>query len=1111
MQKSYDILLEQLNAFISKYYKNQLLRGLIYAFTSIFICFLLLSVLEYFARFESVSRTIIFWSFSALTLGIIVYYICIPLLKLSKLTKTLSKEEAAKIIGDHFGEVEDRLLNVLQLHEQNDQKNALVEASIQQKILQLKPINFNTAIDFSENKKYLKYSLIPIGFFLILIFSGNSDIVKESTKRYIRYNEEFLPEAPFQFPDFNSGLEAVQHENFVLKIPIQGERLPANLYVELKDQLRFKADQLSSTSFEYLFTNLQEDQSFRLFANGFYSDIHTLKVYPAPTILDFSLAIDYPDYTKLKSKTIENIGDVSIPEGSQLKWTFKTSQVSELEFIFPTSISKSNIEAENLFSLDAQPKESMPYFIHPKNKHVSHSDSLAYYIEINKDMPPGIRVEQQADSTNLKRLFFSGVINDDYGFRKLEFYRKKEGDSKAVRQNIPIKKTKNTQSFFHYLDLSELEINAGDELSYYFIVWDNDGINGSKSTRSQNFFFKAPTLEEIAEKAEETTEAIKDSMEENIALAQQLQDELDELNKKLLNKEELSWEDKKQVKELLKKQQELQENVQNLEKQNAEKNKEQSEYQELSEEILQKQALLEKLFEELMTDEMKELFEELEEMMENLDKDKLQEKLEEIKLSNEDLEKELDRNLELLKQFEFEQKLEENIEKMKELAEKQDALAEESLEKDADKDALKEEQDKLNEEFADLQEELDKMQDMNEDLEESNKMSDTEKMEEEIANEMQESSEQLDKNKKKKASKSQKGAGQKMEQMAMKMEMDMQSMSSDKASEDMDALRQILENLVGLSLDQEAVIDTLATTDPHDPKYVEMIHQQNLLKDDASLIADSLYALSKRQAQIAPSINREMSSINYNFEKALAHMAERQTNEASFRNQNIMTSANNLALLLNEILDQMQQQMANSMPGNQSCEKPGGQGKATSGKMKNIKKQMQKQLEQMRESMKKGSQSGGEKMGEGKAKELAKMAAKQEAMRQQLEEMARQMQEGEDGQGAGNKGLKEAIKKMEENEEDIVNNRINRETLERQEEILVRLLEVENAEREQEKEKKRESQQAIQEKRERPSEFLEYQKQKLKQAELLQSIPPSLRPFYKEKVNEYFQTGQTDF
>ena len=50
-----------------------------------------------------------------------------------------------------------------------------------------------------------------------------------------------------------------------------------------------------------------------------------------------------------------------------------------------------------------------------------------------------------------------------------------------------------------------------------------------------------------------------------------------------------------------------------------------------------------------MTDEMKELFEELEKLMEEVDRDKVYEMLEDMKMSNEELEKQLDRNLQLFK------------------------------------------------------------------------------------------------------------------------------------------------------------------------------------------------------------------------------------------------------------------------------------------------------------------------------------------------------------------------------------------------------------------------------------------------------------------------------
>ena len=47
-----------------------------------------------------------------------------------------------------------------------------------------------------------------------------------------------------------------------------------------------------------------------------------------------------------------------------------------------------------------------------------------------------------------------------------------------------------------------------------------------------------------------------------------------------------------------------------------------------------------------------------------------------------------------------------------------------------------------------------------------------------------------------------------------------------------------------------------------------------------------------------------------NIEKALEHIQERQTNQAAVKQQYIMTATNNLALMLDEIVQQMQQQMS---------------------------------------------------------------------------------------------------------------------------------------------------------------------------------------------------------
>ena len=73
---------------------------------------------------------------------------------------------------------------------------------------------------------------------------------------------------------------------------------------------------------------------------------------------------------------------------------------------------------------------------------------------------------------------------------------------------------------------------------------------------------------------------------------------------------------------------------------------------------------------------MEKMMEELEKLMAQLDKSKLQEMMDKMKLDNKDMEKQLDRTLEIFKQMELEQKIKETAEELDKLAEDQEKLAE---------------------------------------------------------------------------------------------------------------------------------------------------------------------------------------------------------------------------------------------------------------------------------------------------------------------------------------------------------------------------------------------------------------------------------------------------
>ena len=683
------------------------------------------------------------------------------------------------------------------------------------------------------------------------------------------------------------------------------------------------------------------------------------------------------------------------------------------------------------------------------------------------------------------------------------------------KQVIPINLALPTTDFYHSLNLENFNLASGDEIEYYFEVWDNDGVNGSKSTRTQTFKYKAPTKEELSDKNKATDELVKKELEENINLTKEIKKDLDALKEKILNKKELGFQEKKQVQALLEKQKKVQQSMEKLQQKNKENNDMREKFSKQDETLLEKQRQLQEMFEKVMTEEMKEMMRQMEEMMEKMQKDDLQKSLENMELNNDELEKELDRNLELFKQLEVEKQLAEAKEKLDELRKEQEELKEETENKKTDAEENKKKQDELNKKMEEVSKELDEIKKKNEELENPNDLEDTKKLEEEIQKDMEESSNELSKKNKKKAGQEQQDAGEKMDQLSKKISSMQEQMSSENNAENLEDLRALLENIIQLSFDQEEVMEQIKTTNSSDPRYVSLAQQQKKLKDDSKIVEDSLFALSKRiqQMEAARTINQEMTAVNFNMAKAIEQLQERRTPQAANRQQLAMTSLNNLALLLDNAVQQMQQSM---MQSKGQCKKPGN-GKPKPGmgssSMKSLQQQLNKQMEALKKAMEEGNKPGqgknGQKPGQGKpgqgsggmSKELAQMAAKQAAIREAVEKLQEQIGES-NGKGGGN--MKKLGDLMEQTETDLVNKRITNETLMRQEEILTRLLESEKADREREKDEKREATEAIQQISRNPNVFFEYNKRKDQEIELLRTLPPAFNSYYKLKVSEYF-------
>ena len=198
-----DNILAKLSKFTKKYYTNELIKGTLLFLSIGLIYLVLILVLENFMWLSPYWKRILFWTF-ILVQGILIFkFIGIPLLKLLKLSKGISKIEASKIIGKHFPEVNDQLTNLIQLSSQ-DNTSELLKASIEQKSKDLNPIPFNLAINFKKSFSLIKYAAIPVAIFAIVTFFMGKDWYGESFERVVNYNTAYNPPAPFYFKILNS-------------------------------------------------------------------------------------------------------------------------------------------------------------------------------------------------------------------------------------------------------------------------------------------------------------------------------------------------------------------------------------------------------------------------------------------------------------------------------------------------------------------------------------------------------------------------------------------------------------------------------------------------------------------------------------------------------------------------------------------------------------------------------------------------------------------------------------------------------------------------------------------------------------------------------------------
>ena len=1137
---TYDTILEKLERFINRFYVKQLVKGAFLFLTLGTIFWIVITYFEYVLWMNESWRLTMFILFVVVELFLLYRYILIPLLFLFKVRKGIDHKFASRMIGKHFPNVDDRLLNLLELSE-NPRKSDLLMASIEQRATDLKNVSFVDAVNVRESLKYARYILIPLGILAVIWVTGDVVSFFNSHKRVLNYDVAYERPAPFVFEVLNTDLEVLDNEALTIEVRTIGEVRPSDVQMVVGNERLVMQERHGV--YVYTFQPPVGNFGFYLTANGWDSRWYQVSTFETPTLVDFSLELDYPSYLKRSSEVLSGTGNAEVPEGTRITWKISGSNVEEIDMIIRDTLQSFERDG-SVFSYQMRLFDEVEYELTTSNKKVRDFERLAYRLGVIRDQKATVQVNQITDSLNPNEAYFAGQAADDYGLREIRAVVYPSDDKQSV-QRLVLDSPKGNVTQFYYTFPSGLAIETGKSYKIYFEVVDNDGIRFGKVTQSEVFDAVLYDDNQLNNKELEFQNTTLNKLGESLKNMQEQEEKLSEINQLQKEEKALNFEEKSQIKNFLQ-QQQMQEQLmekfsQDLNK-SIDKNEEDSEMKRMIQERLERQ--------EAEARKNAKLLEELEKIAEKIDKEELQQRLEELGKNQGKNTRNLEQILELTKRYYVTEKASQIAKELEELARKQETLSELKLGEDfSDK-----EQKMLNEEFESLEKEIRDLEKDNQELKKPIELDTDETKTGAIKQDQQDALEEINKHqgmeessqaKEKEdagnnANKKQKSAAQKMREMSESLKSGA-SGGGQSDAEDAEMLRQILDNLVTFSFKQENLFDNIQSADVDITQFSKTVKGQQDLRRLFEHVDDSLFALSLRRAELSEFVNEQITEVYYNIDKSLESIADNQIYQGASYQQYVINATNALADFLANVLDNMQQNMS---PGQ-------GSGEGQDFQLPDIIKGQQGIQEKMNGSGKQGQQSDGEgeedgkneggnkqgeegNTGEGKngqkgqtgktgeqngtsesngnglgemdLNEVYEIYKEQQFLRQNLERQLENMINESDRNLA-----KRLMKQMEDFENDLLENGITNRTRSKANNIQHQLMKLENASLEQGQKKERESKSNLKQYSNPITTKPELLERYQNDVEILNRQALPLRKNYERKVKVYFDNDRVPF
>ncbi|MBR5957765.1 MAG: hypothetical protein IKZ99_05335 [Salinivirgaceae bacterium] len=1074
MNNSIEQFNAKLNQFRRAYYLRKLLEGIfkvfVYSLSIIFIA----SVFEVGFNFSSQLRLILLFLLSISFLGLFFYFVLLPLFCLAHIFKGKTDREFCLFIQSVLAIVKDIPINILELSQLP--QTQLVCESIIQKFSLISEVDFNVVV----RQKVLHDNRISIYFSIVvlLLLSTLHNTVQEGFNRIWNYS--------VQYSDKNSLIVEIDEESLFIE---QGKDLKINIIIKNNDSNReifisangnnYVLSRQQDTIYNYVFKSVRNTFKFNVTSEGFVSKSYTVFVYEPPLLTSYSTDIQFPKYVNKTDTTVENQNILIVPQGTFLNFGFYGSNYDTLSIIsLPDSTLIQAFAHQNVNKYRLRVLKNCKFKLRLSNNYIER-DFINFNIVSVNDAYPEIQAQLDDSVSYEGRLNFIGKISDDYGFTKLLLF--KQENNKIDTIVVPIYKNLLSQKFFYtyYLD-NNFDFEERN-LSFWFEIYDNDAVNGIKKTQSTIFNHTSKNIiQQTADKEKKYNELFYRFMNAQ-SQANEIKTDIEKLRRKMLDENLTDWERNNILKQISDKTQKLEEQLNQISQDY--KQATNSLMPEQNKELLEKQELISEMIKDLIDDEMKRMYQEIQQMSNNQNKDLTPEQ---IKKELESFEKSIDKLYELAKKIKLEESILNLSDNLNMLSQKHAELV------DKDKEKLNDDVNNQEKILNDLKNEYQNIKEENNTLTRPFDMNDFESEFEDIENEFNNEKNALEQNNIDGFNESVKQNAEKMEKLSQELKKMIDDNNASTESENADDLRVMLDNLFEVSFELENVYASMSD--------VNKVNQDAVIRltkilDNFKLVRDSLYALSLRTPYLNNQISKSAFLIEDELISSLKNMQEQNSYKAKKNQREALKQTNEMILLLSESLKDI-----NGVGAGPSKKKKQKKQPETKQSLSDMRKMQESLKNQMKDLLNQMKNDNGKQLNN----ELAKSLVQNEIYQQMLQ----QMMYNSDIDDKTAKILQEIEKLMQANHRDLANNRLSAQTMLRQQKILTKLLEAENAENEREEDNKRESTASKNINRKSPDNLPEdftFDKN----VDLLNKNNLRLNSFYKKKYEEYINQLNT--